>query len=347
MGWVMGWSGDRAGAAGFAAGVAVIVALFVGLAGCGPSGNGPPAGDSRGGGSLRVVVTVAPLRSIVERLAPAGSEVSVLMAPGRSEHGYEFTPSDLVAAGRADVLVCVGLGLEPAIEAFARANPSNRRQTVVLGEALGLSKPGRRFEAHDHDAEAGHAHGPECAHELDPHVWLDPVLMKQGVPALRAAVERALEFRGGLTGAARGVLDQAERSLAADLEALDREHVERLAPFRGRSIVTHHAAFVRLADRYGLKVAAVLRPIETSEPTAAQLGEAMQAIRRENVPVIFIEPQFNPEAAERLASAAGIGVGRLDPLGDGDYFKLMRTNLAELAAKLAVAPASASPDPPR
>ncbi len=64
----------------------------------------PPAAKvvPRSKGSLDVVVTVPPLKGLVQPLLPEGSSVTVLMKPGRSEHGYELSPDDIVRVKQTD-----------------------------------------------------------------------------------------------------------------------------------------------------------------------------------------------------------------------------------------------------
>lgn len=325
-------------------------------------------------GTLRIVVTIAPLAGLMRELAPPDAKIETLMPPGRSEHGYEFTPRDIAKLGAADVVVSVGLGLEPQITAFldARAGSASSAHTsaVTLGIALRLQQPGVSMPPHTHDHDEGgstdtpapaevtsasqpdsdshgHVHDESCEHgPVDPHVWLDPALVLQTVPALKTAIREALERRGTWNSDAHARLDSAESRLNARIAALDQRFRDALAPFAGRAIVTHHAAFGRLAERYGLRIAEVIHHADNAEPSPGQLAAVTAALTRERVGVIFVEPQFNPQAAQRLAQAAGVRVGRLDPLGDGDWFAMMESNLAALQAGLAAAPPPAVPAAP-
>src|SRR5882724_10246857 len=121
-----GWEGRMR----WAAWVAGLVALAAVFAGCGheqaPAGGGIP---------LKVVVTIAPLKGLVEPLLPEGSTVTVLMQPGKSEHGYEFTPGDVAAMAKADLFVYVGLGLEGRIEAAAKRQASADHQVLCFADA--------------------------------------------------------------------------------------------------------------------------------------------------------------------------------------------------------------------
>ncbi len=287
---------------------------------------------------LNVVVTIPPLRGIVEPLLPPGSAVVVLMRPGRSEHGYEFTPADMVAIGRANLVVSVGLGLEPQVASFQAGHPSQTRADISLAEALHVSQPvhdekdGEKHDAKHEDGdedEDGHHHG-----SVDPHLWLDPVLVKQAVPALAEAVAAAMKKQGTYDQAAQGRLEKSKAELIEKIDALDGEYRKALAPFKGAKIVTHHAAFGRPAARYGLEIAQVIRVVENSEPTPGRIAAIVDAVREQKVGVIFVEPQFNAAAAERIAKAAGVKLGMLDPLGEGDWFAMMRGNLAALVKGL-------------
>lgn len=280
-------------------------------------------------GPFRAVVTIPPLRGLVSPLLPAGAGMYVVIPPGRSEHGYEFTPADVQALAHADLAFYVGLGLEPRIERFLSLRPTPSRQEVSFARAVGLEDADGGHHHHDHE------HGEDCDHgDDDPHVWLDPVLCAQVIPSVRQAVERSLARQGGLSEDERSRLDAAEAELIGNINELHEWAAEKLAPHQGKYIVTHHAAWGRLAERYGLKVAAVIRPVETSEPTPGTLAAAVEAIRSHGVPAIFVEPQFNPAAAERIARSAGVRVAVLDPLGDGDWFAMMRANIESLAESL-------------
>lgn len=333
------------------AGIAMLGAAS-GVAACSRGAGEPP----RAAGPLRIAVTIPPMAGLLRALAPADAQITTLLAPGRSEHGYEFTPSDLGRLARADLVVYVGLNLEPGVEKFLADHPSTRRVNVCFAQAAGVvpyedhhGGPSRTDEPdrvvgtphemheyapasgeepdddHDHDHEHAHAHGP-----VDPHVWLDPDLVMHAIPALADGVTRAAAG----AGLDPGDLAARQAAVTARLIALDQKHREALAPFAGASIVTHHGAWGRLAARYGLRVAAVVREIEAGEPTPGKIASSVEAIRARHATCVFVEPQFNPDAARRIAQAAGVRLGTIDPLGDGDYFAMMDHNLEQIVAGL-------------
>lgn len=298
---------------------------------------------------LHVVVTIPPVKGLVSPLLPAGSEIRSLMAPGRSAHGYEFTPGDLAALSKADLVVLVGLGLEVRVENELRDHPVQGRVVLNLGEALGL-KQGSRVakEPHDEHSHDSHAHeddehegGPDW---VDQHVWLDPVLVSSLIPKMKEAVADATARHGGSTES-RASLDAAAEEWTKQVADVDAEYARRLGPIKGRVFVTHHNAFSRLANRYGLKVSSI-RQLEDSEPTPGEIAAAVKAIRQEGARAVFVEPQMNRAVPTRIAEVAKVKLGVLDPLGDGDWSALMRKNLDALVAGLGDPADSAAPAEP-
>jgi zinc transport system substrate-binding protein len=300
------------------------------------------APDAYEAAPLNVVVTVPSLKGIVEPLLPKGSSVQMLMKPGRSEHGYEFTASDLAELSRADIVVYIGLGLETRVENALQRKRNPIREVVCFADVLGL----KQGDAHHHHEPGEVCSGDHGEGWVDQHLWLDPVLVSSLVPALETSIRSVLTSKRALNETAERGLSAAARQHISNIDLLHREYESRLAPARGRAIITHHDAFSRMADRYGLRVAAVIRPGQAAESTPADIARVVEAVQESKVKAIFFEPQFSVKAAQRIASNAGVELRPLDPLGDGDWFAMMRTNLESLATGLASEPAAPSDQVP-
>lgn len=282
----------------------------------------------RAAGPIRVVVSIPPLAGLIRPLLPADASITMLIQPGRSEHGYEFTARDVAALAQADLVFYVGMGLEPQVASYLRDHPSKSRRDLCLADAVGISVNAvDAHEGHDREEE-GHEHGG-----VDPHIWLDPSLVAKAIPQIKAAVLAALQESKSPPDSLMHA-ESAASKLQSDLAAFDDQSKAMLTSLSGREIVTHHAAWGRFAEHFGLKVAAVIRPIETSESTPDTINKAVAAIKDQGVRAIFVEPQFNGAAAERLAREAGVKLGTLDPLGDGDWFKMMRANVDSIVKAL-------------
>ncbi len=160
---------------------------------------------------------------------------------------------------------------------------------------------------------------------VDPHVWLDPLRYTEQARRIGDALERP----------AQGFVARLRR-LDADFErGLDR--CER------KEIITSHAAFGYLADRYGLEQIALTGLTPDAEPTARDLERIVREVERSGATTVFFETLVSPRLAETVAREAGATTAVLNPLegltqeelDEGqNYFSVMRANLTTLRQEL-------------
>jgi zinc transport system substrate-binding protein len=165
-------------------------------------------------------------------------------------------------------------------------------------------------------------------HGNDPHVWLDPLRYAQLVRVIGKALDA----------------ESAAARLVARLRELDREFRAGLAHCDRRQIVTSHAAFGYLAQRYGLQQVSVEGLSPEAEPAPRRLARVIARVRESGATTVFAEPLASPRVARTVSSETGATVAVLDPLEGltpralahgADYFTVMRANLAALRKGLA------------
>lgn len=364
----MSASGRRGWGWGVAiAGAAVVAVASLWLAGPASVTARPGGGGGAGSaGPLRVVTSIAPLAGLVRPLLPEGSVCEVLVPPGSSEHAFEPAPGSIARLGEADLVLLVGLGLEPGLEAAAERGARREGEAgggvgrvVVMAELLGIGAghghdaahghdgAHQHHETHGHDGAHGraekHAHagaavagGDRCAAGGDAHVWLDPVMARLYVERLAGHVARASRQRAGAAGlspAQAADLEARREAALGALGALEADYARALGPARGRRVVVAHDAWGWLCDRYGLTSVSV-QGRDADEPTPGSLVAAIEAVRSDGLRAVFAERQLSARPVERVAAVTGVEVLTLDPLGDGDYVAMMRANLAALVRGL-------------
>jgi zinc transport system substrate-binding protein len=170
---------------------------------------------------------------------------------------------------------------------------------------------------HDHHGHDGkkdqHLHGEEpngSGHEgsaagKDPHIWMSPMLVKQQAATMT-------EYLGELAPdhAARFQVNFA--AFAQKLDQLDTRLKTLLAPLAGQNLFVFHPAFGYLADAYGLHQI----PVETMgrSPKGKELSAIIKLAKQENARVIFVQPQFDQQAAQKIADAINGAVVSINPL---------------------------------
>ncbi|MCY4354811.1 MAG: metal ABC transporter substrate-binding protein, partial [Truepera sp.] len=182
-------------------------------------------------------------------------------------------------------------------------------------------------EEGDHE-EDDHRH----AHAgVDPHIWLDPILMLSAVDLIEAHLVE-------VDPSQEEVYRANAATLREELRALDDELRTLLEPVAGAPFVPFHDAWRYFAARYGLDLIVEIEPWPGREPSPAYLAEVLDLIAASGARVIFAEFQLNPRPAEVVAESAGVEMEILDPLGGGgertSYQELLRYNARVLAGAL-------------
>jgi zinc transport system substrate-binding protein len=285
---------------------------------------------------MPVFVSVAPQRYFVERVGGPRVAVSVLLPAGQSPATYEPTPSQMARLSEARLYFRTGVPFEKRVVAKIEATLPDLpvvdlREGIDLRDMVAHHHEDPSSVGHEHGEEKGtdphdvHAdHGHEHAHgDKDPHVWLDPGLVKVQARTIRDQLSR-------LDSSHRD--DYAGRCSAfeSDLDRVDAEIALALAPLRGREFFVFHPAYGYFAAAYGLRQVAI--EASGKQPSAKQLGALIDRAREAGVKLVFVQPQFDKSSAETIAAAIGAAVVRVDPLAE-DYLE----NLRHIAAKTAEA----------
>jgi zinc transport system substrate-binding protein len=254
------------------------------------------------GAVLQVFVSVLPLKDFVEQVGGKRVAVEAMVLPGHSPATYDPPPQQIAALADADLFVRAGVPFEDVwMGGIRSANPRMR----ILDTRAGLEL--RPMEGHTHrpgpgSASAGHAS------EQDPHVWTSPPLVKQMAARIRDALI-------DLDPSGAEDYERGYDAFAAKLDALDREIRSLLTDLSGRRFLVFHPAWGYFADTYGL----VQVPVERGgkEPGARTLAALIEHARRDDIRVVFVQPQFGERAVllGRIGCDRRHGLGALRPGG--------------------------------
>jgi ABC-type Zn uptake system ZnuABC Zn-binding protein ZnuA len=301
---------------------------------------------------IEVLASTFPIYQITRNVIQGRDNVTVsLMIPAQlgCPHDYALTPRDMQKLSQAHVFVINGLGMEeflgaPVKKANAKLN--------IIDSSAGIKNILSYAEVEEHDKkhEAEHTgrpdqkgerfhgdkHGDDDHHHTGANVHL--------FASPRMAALLAMNIAGGLSkidpAGARIYVANAKayakkiNRLADEFSALGRK-------LKNNRIVTQHGVFDYLARDMGLKIVAGLQAHAGQEPSAAEILEIVQTVRREKAGAIFTEPQYPDKIGRTIAKEAGIATAVLDPVATGpedaplDYYDtVMRRNLSTLGTVL-------------
>ena len=267
---------------------------------------------------LEVFVSVLPQETFVARVGGEHVKVSALTRPGQNHETFEPTPQQVADIARADLFIGIGMPFEQAwVPRLRAANPRMR----VLDARTGIDL--LPLDHHDHDEAPGHAGQVPTADEAgDPHLWTSPLLAARMSASIRDTLTE-------LDPAHAEDYGRNQAHFAAELEALDQEIRAQLQDLPSRKFLVFHPAWGYFADAYGLTQV----PIEQGgkEPGARTLVTLIEQAKRDQIRVVFIQPQSDPRFAEQIARAIGGKVIAIDPLAR-DYVANLRAVARQIAA---------------
>jgi zinc transport system substrate-binding protein len=306
--------------------VSVVAVFSVGA--CGGDGDQP---DTSAAEPDVVDVTAAfyPLEYVVAEVGDGHVAVTNLTPPGGESHDLELSARDAAALREADLVVYLD-GFAPALDDVVAGLGAS--QVFDVATAVDLNAE-RAEDDHADEEPADEEHADEDGHG-DPHFWLDPTRYADVADAVAARL-------GELAPAHADDFTANAATLRSELETLDAEFADGLADCASTDLVTSHTAFNYLAERYGLRQVGITGLSPSAEPAPGKLAEVTDFVEDHGVTTVFYETLVDPAVAETLAAETGASTAVLDPLegltdssAGGDYFEVMRSNLASLRAGL-------------
>ncbi|MEO1377910.1 MAG: metal ABC transporter substrate-binding protein [Cyanobacteria bacterium J06635_10] len=266
-----------------------------------------------------IMTTFTVLADMARNVAGDKAIVQSLTKPGSEIHGYEPTPSDIVKAQDADLILDNGLGLERWAQKFYGNLKDVPHVTLTEGiTPIDIAE----------DAYAG---------KPNPHAWMSPKLALKYVENIRDALVN-LDPANAETYTANA------RAYSEQIKQIDKklQDTVKQIPANRRFMVTCEGAFSYLAKDYGLKEEYLWAVNADKQATPKQVQKVIKKVRDNQVPVVFCESTVSADAQKQVAKESNAefgGVFYVDSLTDKDgvaptYFKLLEYNINTLVSGL-------------
>lgn len=236
-------------------------------------------------------------------------------------HDYTLTARDARLLNDADVFIINGAGMETFLDDLE----DTTENLPVIDSSVGIELLCGDSHGHEHEheetAHSGHSHN----HSENSHVWM----------SVENAEKQILNIKNGLSEVFPQYKNQIGENCEEYLERLDGLKAEMQTAgncLKGENIITFHAAYEYLSHEIGFNVIATVESDEGGEPSAKELAHLCDEIRKNNVKALFVEPDYDGNAAQVLAAETGAEIYVLNPVVKGDasltaYEDIMRQNI--------------------
>ncbi|WP_414512123.1 metal ABC transporter substrate-binding protein [Nostoc sp. PCC 9305] len=270
-------------------------------------------------GKKVVLTTFTVIADMAQNVAGDKAIVESLTKPGAEIHGYEPTPSDLVRAQKADLILNNGLNLERWAQKLYNSVPNVPH--ITLSEGI---KPVEITE----DAYKG---------KPNPHAWMSPQNALIYVDNIRKALVN-------LDSANAETYNTNAKAYSQKIKEVDEKlrKAVSVVPADKRYMVSCEGAFSYVTRDYGLKEAYLWAVNSEQQATPKQLEKVIDIVKKNKIPVVFCESTVNDGAQRQVARESGArfgGVFYVDSLSPANgpaptYLKLLELNINTLTQGL-------------
>lgn len=252
-----------------------------------------------------VAASIAPLHAIAAYVAHGAHDVTLILPPNASVHGYHLKPSQMGILARADVVFYGGEALEAFMPKALLA--ANRRNGVALMSYPQIEKLPARSGVHAHAARDSGV--PATDFETDGHFWFS--LENAAQTALIMADVLSAKFPEHAATYRRNA-DEFARRARAMKDALKQD----FAPYKNRPYLVSHDAFQYFEKDAGITPAAFVTPdAERAQIGVKRMARLRELIRRVQPVCLFTEAGQNAKFTAPLTEGLRVYGGVLDPTG--------------------------------
>ncbi|WP_368645860.1 zinc ABC transporter substrate-binding protein [Alkalibacterium putridalgicola] len=275
---------------------------------------------------LSVVTTFYPVYEFTDQVAGDHADIEMMITGGTDVHHYEPSARDMAMINDADVFIYSSDEMETWVPTMLESLDNDELIVVEQAGEVVQETLDDASEEDEHEEEEAQSHG------VDPHVWLDPVLVQEQVETVKDTfAEIDSEHSEDYTANAE--------AYQSELQELHDEFEAAFSDAGQRRFVTQHEAFGYLARRYDLEQMAVGGLSTEVEVSPSRIAEINQLVEEYDIPVIYFQEGANSAIAETVANETGAEVAELYSLeflpaaveDDGQgYIEAMRRNLEAL-----------------
>jgi zinc transport system substrate-binding protein len=274
------------------------------------------------GTKLKVVTTFYPMYDFTKNVVKDKADVMLLIPAGTEPHNFEPSAKMVAAIENADVFVYNSDEMETWVPSTLEA--IDTKKVTVINASEGIE-----FLENTDTIEDGEAEDEDHQYAVDPHVWLDPVLVQTEVENIQIGMAKADQENAAF-------YQENAEEYKQKLKELNQEFKEAFEGAENRTFVTQHAAFTYLAEQYNLTQVSISGLSSETEPSPAKLAELSKYAKENKISYIYFENNASSKIAETLAAEANLKLAVLDPIAGVskkeqdagvDYIQVMKNNL--------------------
>jgi len=299
--------------------LSISISIFL-LAGCSSKSISTSNNSENESKKIKIVTTFYPVYEFTKNVAKENADIKLLIPSSIEPHEWEPTPKDVGAIQNADLFIYNSPYMETWVPNIEKSLDNKKSSFIEASSGISLIKGQENEEEHSTNNNS---------EQMDPHVWLSPVLAQKEVQNITKALIN-------IDPAHKAEYKKNSDNYIKRLQALDEQYRTTLMNMKNKEIITQHAAFGYLTKQYGLVQVPIAGLSPSNEPSPSRLADLKQFAKSHDINTIFFEEVASPKVANTLANEIGAKTAVLNTL-EGlsedeqkqgiDYISVMENNL--------------------
>ncbi|WP_102345506.1 metal ABC transporter solute-binding protein, Zn/Mn family [Bacillus sp. Marseille-P3661] len=293
-------------------------------------------------GTLNIYTTIYPIEDFTKKIGGNHVTVTGIIPPGVDTHTFEPSTKTMIEIAEADAFIFNNKEMETyagtisetlknenvkIVEAALEVEEETHTETEEISENNTHNNEVHNHEDTGKEDTHDHNHG-----DLDPHIWIDPILSIQVAENIKQALIQ-------LKPESKEDFEKNFENLKKQLTDLDQEFLQMVEKKTDPKIIVSHAAYGYWQKRYGIKQIAVTGLSPSNEPSQKQLEEIINIAKNNNIKYVIFEQNITPKISKIVQNelnAEALNLHNLEVLTEDDYkngedyFSIMRKNIQTL-----------------
>uniref|UniRef100_UPI00404788D3 metal ABC transporter solute-binding protein, Zn/Mn family n=1 Tax=Aliarcobacter sp. TaxID=2321116 RepID=UPI00404788D3 len=271
----------------------------------------------------QITVSILPQKYFVEKIVKDKFNVNVMVLPGFSPATYEPKSSQMKSLIESKVYFYIDAPFE---KSWLNKFKQSSKKTLFVDTTIGIEKlamekhshhEDEKKDKHNHDSHKNeHAHDDHEEEGLDPHVWLDPILVKEQIKVIYETMVK-------IDSSNENFYKTNYETFLNELDELDKKLKTILEPYDDKSFMVFHPSWGYFAKRYHLNQIAI--EIQGKEPKPNELVTLIEEAKENNIKIVFVAPQFSQKSANTISKNINANVVNIDPLSEKWSESLIQT----------------------
>ncbi len=248
---------------------------------------------------INVTVSILPQKYFVKKIAGQEANVEVMVLPGSEPATYEPKPKQLIHLSKSKIYFTIGVPFEKTwIPRFKSINP----KLLIINTAKGIKK--RDLDS-SYSFDRIKTKQKIKSSAKDPHIWLSPVLVK----IISLNIANAFIK---IDPTHKKIYLTNLKNFYKEIDNIITYGNTKFKNLKKREFIVFHPAWGYFAEEFHLKQIPI--QIEEKSPKISTLTKLIKYAKKENIKIIFVQPEFSKKSAKVIAQNIHGRVVALNPL---------------------------------